>query len=94
MREYLLRFYDELLTKVPYVAGLNIDYIRYPVSDFYGGTDTGYTKTVITEFLKKYGLTVNDTSHYRDFKKQIANNSLIDEWIEYPIASVFFRFNA
>lgn len=83
VREYLLRFYDELLTKVPYVAGLNIDYIRYPVSDFYGGTDTGYTKTAITEFSEKYGLTVNDTSHYQDFKKQIANNSLVDEWIEY-----------
>lgn len=82
-RAYLLKFYDELLTKVPGIDGLNLDYIRYPVSDFYGGTDTGYTKTAMTEFAEKYNLSVNNTSQYQDFKAQIRENSLLDEWTKY-----------
>ena len=82
-RAYLLRFYEELLDKVPCVDGLNLDYIRYPVSDFYSGTDTGYTDTAITEFSEKYGLSVNDNSQYKEFKNQIAKKSLVDEWIKY-----------
>ena len=82
-REYLVKFYDELLTRVPYVAGLNLDYIRYPVSDFYSGTDSGYTDVAISEFSEKYGVSVNDSGQYREFKQQISEKSLVDEWIEY-----------
>lgn len=82
-RAYLLRFYEELLRRVPYISGLNLDYIRYPVSDFYAGTDSGYTKDAMTEFSEKYGLSVNDSSQYQAFKKEISNKSLVDEWISY-----------
>ena len=82
-REYLVKFYDELLARVPYVAGLNLDYIRYPVSDFYSGTDTGYTDAAMSEFSEKYGISVNDSSQITEFKKQISENSLVDEWIGY-----------
>ncbi len=82
-RAYLLKFYDELLTKVPYIDGLNLDYIRYPVSDFYAGTDTGYTKAAMTEFGEKYGISVNNSSQLQDFKAQIRENSLVDEWTKY-----------
>ncbi len=80
-RDYILRFYDELLTKVPAVKGLNLDYIRYPVSDFYSGTDTGYTDASMSGFAEKYGLTVG--KGIADFKTQIREGSLVDEWIKY-----------
>ncbi len=87
-REYLLKFYDELLTKVPDVCGLNLDYIRYPVSDFYSGTDTGYTDVSMSGFAKKHGLTINESNKYQDFKAQIRERSLVGEWTDYRAAQV------
>ena len=83
VQKFLLNFYDELLTKVPYVSGLNLDYVRYPVSDFYNGTDTGYTNKAMSEFSKKYGLTLFKNDKCKNFKKQIEEKSLIDEWTGY-----------
>ena len=81
VREYILRFYDELLTRVSAVKGLNLDYVRYPVSDFYSGTDTGYTDVSMSGFAGKYGLSAQEG--ISAFKAQIRDNSLVDEWIKY-----------
>lgn len=83
VREYLLDFYDELLTKVPAVKGLNLDYIRYPVSDFSAGTDTGYTDITMDGFAKKYGFTVDENDKLRDFKAKVKSKSLVKAWIAY-----------
>ena len=81
--DYLLRFYDELLTRIPAVRGLNIDYIRYPVSDFSAGTDTGYTDAAMTAFAEKHGLTIGENNRIADFKSQLRAASLVDEWTAY-----------
>ena len=69
-REYLLRFFEEMLRKVPDIKGLNLDYIRYPVSDFYSGTDSGYTDAAMTEFAEKYGLSVTENNKIQDRRNQ------------------------
>ena len=78
---FLLNFYDELLNKVPYIKGLNVDYIRYPVSDFYNDADTGYTTISMSEFAKQYGLIINKNNVYQNFKEQIKEKLLVDKWI-------------
>ena len=87
-RAYLVKFYEELLTKVPGISGLNLDYIRYPVSDFYAGTDTGYTKAAMSAFAEKYGLSLTEDTKTQDFKAQIRANSLVDEWTAYRAEQV------
>lgn len=81
--DYLLKFYEEMLRKVPGIKGLNLDYIRYPVSDFNSGTDSGYTDAAMNEFAAKYGLSINENDRIKDFKAQIVANSLVDEWTKY-----------
>jgi len=83
VRCYLLSFYDEMLTRVPELCGLNLDYIRYPVSDFYSGTDTGYTDASMSGFAQDHGLFVSESNNIKDFKSQIKDNSLVEEWIDY-----------
>lgn len=55
--DYLIRIYRELLAKQPHVAGLNLDYIRYPLSS--REDDTGYTAAALEKFAsdpeKNYG---------------------------------------
>ena len=87
-RKYLLKFYDEMLSKVPEISGLNLDYIRYPVSDFYSGTDTGYTDASMSSFVEKYDLSVNESNKIQDFKAQIRSNSLVEEWTDYRVQQV------
>ncbi len=87
-RAYLLKFYEELLSKVPDVDGLNLDYIRYPVSDFYAGTDTGYTDVSMSAFAEKHGLSLSEGNRYQNFKAQIKANSLAEEWTEYRAEQV------
>ncbi len=47
---YLVNFYNELLTKFPQIKGLNLDYIRYPLSDT--SDDTGFTKVAMDSFAQ------------------------------------------
>lgn len=82
-RAYLLRFYEEMLRSVPDLKGLNLDYIRYPVSDFNSGTDSGYTEYAMSEFAEKYGLTLSESNKIQDFKAKIRSKSLVNEWIDY-----------
>lgn len=87
-RAYLLRLYKEMLEKVPDIKGLNLDYVRYPVSDFYAGTDSGYTDISMAGFAEKYNLSINETNKIQDFKAQIRANSLVDEWTAYRAEQV------
>lgn len=54
----LINYYKDLLDKVPDIAGLNLDYIRYPVSS--RGEDTGYTVAAMQGFADLKGLTFSD----------------------------------
>ncbi|MBR2441769.1 MAG: family 10 glycosylhydrolase [Clostridia bacterium] len=87
-RGYLLRLYKEILTKAPDIKGLNLDYIRYPVSDFSAGTDSGYTDVAMSAFAEKYNLTVNEENKIQNFKAQIKANSLVSEWTAYRAEQV------
>ena len=50
VQDLLIAYYNELLTKNPDVKGLNLDYIRYPVSD--EEEDTGYTIAAMRGFYE------------------------------------------
>lgn len=81
VRDFLTSFYDEVLTKVPQVQGLNMDYIRYPISVFEEDTDTGYTTVCMTEFAKENGLTLSADNMREDLHRQIVDKGLVEEWI-------------
>ena len=85
---YLVKLYDEMLKKVPALCGLNLDYIRYPVSDFYAGTDTGYTTAAMAEFAELYDLSLNENTTPATFKQQIKSNSLVGKWTDYRAGKV------
>ncbi|MBQ8406498.1 MAG: family 10 glycosylhydrolase [Clostridia bacterium] len=51
---FLIEYYKELLEKNPQVTGLNLDYIRYPVST--QSVDTGYSRLAMCEFVSELGL--------------------------------------
>ena len=83
VRDFLTDLYDELLTNHPDIKGLNLDYIRYPVSDFREDTDTGYTLRSMSGFAEKYGFSLSEENMREEFKKSITENNLLDEWIAY-----------
>lgn len=58
VQNVLIDYYKELLQKVPDIAGLNLDYIRYPVSD--RAEDTGYTIAAMQGFAESRGMTFSD----------------------------------
>ncbi len=82
-RDFLVRMYDEILTNVPALKGLNLDYIRYPVSSFEENTDTGYTERSMLGFAKRCGLTLAEENMREDLNRQIKEKGLVDEWIAY-----------
>ncbi len=58
VQDALIAYYLDLFQKVPGVAGLNLDYIRYPVSD--AAEDTGYTIAAMEGFAAEMGMTFSD----------------------------------
>lgn len=72
----LINYYKDLMETVPGVAGLNLDYIRYPVSN--RGEDTGYTVTAMQGFAEQKGMTFTDAQ--KADRKKMANrfNQLFD----------------
>lgn len=58
VQDLLINYYNNLFEKVPQVKGLNLDYIRYPVSD--KAQDTGYTLTAMEGFAQTKGVQFND----------------------------------
>ena len=81
VREHLVKFYDSLLTAFPQIAGLNMDYIRYPISIFEEESDTGYTEVCMTEFAEKYQLTLDKDNMREDLYSLISSLGLLDAWI-------------
>lgn len=84
VKNYLVSFYDELLTTFPTVAGLNLDYIRYPVSD--QGDDTGYTQSAITAFCRQHNIDGSFTA--TEFAAYVKKNGLYSVWVDFRAAQV------
>ena len=81
VKDYLKRFYSLMLNTFPQIRGLNLDYIRYPVSIFEEGTDTGYTEISMRNFSERCGLKASESID--DFNKTIKENGLIEKWVDY-----------
>ena len=79
-KSFLKNLYDELLTKIPVITGLNLDYIRYPISEFEEDTDTGYTEICMSEFAIKQGLLLDEKNPREDLHRQIKEKELLPQW--------------
>lgn len=79
VRQYLIDFYDELLTRFPDIAGLNLDYIRYPVSS--QEDDTGFTEAAIEGFAKENGLTFPENATREEKVNAVAQQ--YGKWVNY-----------
>lgn len=80
--DYILKQYEELITNYD-LDGVELDAIRYPVSNLMKTTDVssisdfGYTQLAIDSFKKRFNFT-------GDLKKEIVtNNQLKEQWIKY-----------
>ncbi|MBE6925642.1 MAG: hypothetical protein E7461_02250 [Ruminococcaceae bacterium] len=58
VQDLLISYYNELFEKHPDVAGLNLDYIRYPVSS--DTEDTGFTMAAMKGFYESLGKTFSE----------------------------------
>lgn len=58
VQDALIAYYLDLFEKVPGVAGLNLDYIRYPVTD--AAEDSGYTIAAMEAFAAMKGMSFSD----------------------------------
>lgn len=83
VRNYLVKLYDEILQRFPQVKGLNLDYIRYPISVMQENTDTGYTAVSMCGFANRVGLAMPYNFDCRSFNSFIKENDLEEEWIKY-----------
>ena len=79
VKNYLVAFYNELLTTFPDVKGLNLDYIRYPVSD--QSNDTGYTQAAIAAFCKQQN--IDGSFSATEFASYVKNNGLYTAWMDF-----------
>lgn len=84
VRQYLIRFYDEILTKFPQIAGLNLDYIRYPISS--KSDDTGFTEAAMIGFAEENGLTIPENATWEE-KVQLVSSDY-DKWVNYRAGRV------
>ncbi|MBE6532061.1 MAG: hypothetical protein E7676_00955 [Ruminococcaceae bacterium] len=82
-RGYLIRFYDLMLQRFPEIKGLNLDYIRYPVSIFEENTDTGYTDVAMNGFAERFGIELMDFDTRVEFNRAIREKNLLEEWVAY-----------
>ena len=81
VKNFLISFYDEILERFPEIVGLNLDYIRYPVSAFEDDTDTGYTEVCMTAFAEKYGLSKKQYASAEALNATIKENGMLEQWI-------------
>lgn len=84
VRQYLIKFYDELLTKFPNIAGLNLDYIRYPVSS--QSDDTGFTEAAMNGFAAEAGITFPENATRE--QKVAAVSKQYGQWVNYRAAQI------
>ena len=88
VRDFLLSLYDDILTRVPKLRGLNLDYIRYPISVLEDGTDTGYTEASMTGFAEKMGLTLDENNKRESLLRHIIDGELEQEWIAHRAQNI------
>lgn len=81
VKDFLISFYEEILERFPEIAGLNLDYIRYPVSVFEEDTDTGYTESCMSAFAEKHGLPKDKCTSPQAFNTAIKENGMLEQWI-------------
>ena len=97
VQDLLIDYYLDLFDKVPDCAGLNLDYIRYPVSD--SAEDAGYTIPAMEGFYSLKGLSFSDAQKAdrskmaKKFSQLFNTDYLIggenerkqnyDEWVKY-----------
>lgn len=77
VQNFLITFYKELLEKVPYISGLNLDYIRYPVSS--ESEDTGYTEYAMKDFAESIGKPLTKTAYndmLKEFKRLFSSSAV------------------
>ena len=84
VRAYLIKYYNELLTNFPTIAGLNLDYIRYPVSS--QSDDTGYTEVAMNGFAAQHGITFPENTTREDKVKAVGTR--YGEWVTYRASQV------
>ena len=84
VRQYLLKFYDEILTKFPQIAGLNLDYIRYPISG--QRDDTGFTEAAMNGFAESLGTPFAENATREEKLALISAN--YGEWVDYRAAQI------
>lgn len=81
VQDTLIAYYNELFEKHPEIKGLNLDYIRYPVSN--AAEDTGFTVEAMTGFYASLGKTfsaaqlADRAKMATQFKKLFDKNYLI-----------------
>lgn len=83
VKEFLIRLYDDILTKFPKLKGLNLDYIRYPISIYEDGTDTGYTEICMREFAEKQGIALDGENARQTLVSMLKDGELLDAWTEH-----------
>ncbi len=90
VQDFLITFYNEMLEKVPGITGLNLDYIRYPVSS--RAEDTGYTVPAMRGFASSIGVTLQSTDYnalVKEFKRLFNSDYHLDaeenqtKWTQY-----------
>lgn len=102
VQDTLIEYYNELFSKHTQIAGLNLDYIRYPVSD--ASEDTGYTIDAMKGFYELMGKEFTDNQlssrdkMYNKFKQLFDPNYCIggeeeananfDKWVKYRASVV------
>ena len=102
VQDTLIEYYNDLFEKNPDIAGLNLDYIRYPVSN--DTEDTGFTAEAMKGFYELIGKTFTDNQlssrekMYNKFKQLFDTNYLIGgeeeaaanykKWVEYRASLV------
>ncbi|MCI8459609.1 MAG: family 10 glycosylhydrolase [Clostridia bacterium] len=100
VRKFLIDYYTELFTEYD-LDGINLDYIRYPVQNFYGYDknnpdvpfDHGYSEFSAAKFLKEQGVAdKNCTLSY--LKRQLSKKTSFDAektakaWSEFKIRQI------
>lgn len=102
VQDTLIAYYNDLFQKNPEIAGLNLDYIRYPVSNC--AEDTGYTEAAMKGFYESLGKTFSaaqlaDRTKMANKLKQLFNENYLlggqdeadanfNQWIQYRMGIV------
>lgn len=102
VQDALINYYKDLFEKIPDCAGLNLDYIRYPVTD--RSEDSGYTLAAMQGFAELKGMSFSDAQKKdrakmaKKFKQLFDKTYLVggeeeatknyEEWVNYRTALI------